>query len=649
MYGKLIAASVAAALVHSATAHALPDNTSGNPLSKLGIATPAGIGNVVPDHENPKTLHVFPANDKDMIGTYFDTGGGPNCSSYVAMKEQAYRLPSTPQQIQEAIDNNDYVSNYFQLTVGIPARNTKSTNDIVAKYEEINNLAIANGGLIERFNQLDSVWTGIVLDLELARKKLDSLKDEQSAANNQCIVNSGGDFSKMYECIMGVANRYTPLIEAARAEVTEVEARKAAIRDEYYATKGEYDAFEDKLTRIDNQLDFLMRVYQSQLLIVNNAYEVEYRSVKEAGSLIAGIASAGYNLWGDEAAILSNALASAGKTDYSVQQLNVFDIRLNSGVTRDNPNITTDDNQPIFRKNVWTYPANTIINFGNIGDKTMPFERETVGDQIHFDATTWDSLGSGGVDFHVTKDARCGDYEANVVRNYSATHEGETASWKVTRDEYKPVLNSPVFSTNIALSYSYYAYPGKLKGECSIDVDRMNSYWRNAGKSKSWSWFKTKTKSWDHIRTTARDELGMECNLSLVPESNDPEEARRLAEKFETQMYNDMWQMFLAVYAESYDLIVKDPEVTDPGQSDVGATLGDGLMKVCPANMYCQFANVVLRALDKIGGSKAQGTTSSVSHEYGKIWKRYEKDSFNVYQGSASIKAKVCIDSSQCN
>ena len=39
MNGKLIAASVALALVHSATAYALPDKTSGNPLSKLGITT----------------------------------------------------------------------------------------------------------------------------------------------------------------------------------------------------------------------------------------------------------------------------------------------------------------------------------------------------------------------------------------------------------------------------------------------------------------------------------------------------------------------------------------------------------------------------------------------------------------------------------
>ncbi|CAM4061408.1 hypothetical protein [Pseudoalteromonas byunsanensis] len=648
MYGKLIATSVAAALVHSATAHALPDTTSGNPLSKLGIHTPAGVGDVVQDHENPKTLHVGPANDKEIIGTYFDTGGGPSCSAYVAMKEQANRLPATEQAIKQAIDNGDFVSNYFQLTVGIPARNTAATINIGNKSEEIYNLALANGGLIDRYHVLEAQWSDIAYESELYRDELDTLKDDQAAANNQCIVNSGGDFSKMYECIVGVANTYTPLIEAARAKVKEVDERKDAIREDYYAAKGEYKAFEDKLNRLNSQLEFAMRLYESQLMIVNNAYDIEYKAVTEAGSLIAGIASAGYNLWGNEAAILSNTLRSAGQTDYSVQQLNVFDIRLNSGVTRDNPNISTDDNQPIFRKNVWTYPSNTIINFGNIGDRTMPFERETVGDQIHFDTTTWDSLGSGGIDFHVTKDARCGDYEANVERNYTATHNGTTASWKVTRDEYKPVLNSPVFATNIALSYSYYAYPGKLKGECSIDVDRMNSYWRNAGKSKSWSWFKTKTKSWDHIRTTARDELGMECKLSLVPQSSDPEEAARLAEKFETQMYNDMWQMFLAVYAESYDVIVKDPEITDPGQSDVGKTIGDGLLTVC-RNAYCQFANVVLRALDKIGGSKAQGTTSHVSHEYGKIWKRYEKDSFNVYQGSASIKAKVCVDSSQCN
>lgn len=644
MNGKLIATSVALALVHSATAYALPDKTSGNPLSKLGITTPAGVGDVVKDHENPRTLYVGPANDKEIIGTYFDMGGGPSCSSYVAMKQQAYRMPATDQLIAEAIKNNDYISNYFQVTVGLVARNKTLVDNITEKYIEIDELAFENKGLIDRYNVLASQWKGINDELTEYDDQSDKLRDDKADENDLCYTR--GDSSEIAACMVAVSDKYRPLFKEVRDNKRVASKLKREMRDEYNDVLGLYKAYDEKLIRIDNQISFLALVLQSQLSVANTALEYEKSTVKEAGDLIAGIASAGYNLWGNEASILSNSLRGRG---YEVQQLNVFDIRLNSGVTRDNANITTDDNHPIYRKNVWTYPSNTIINFGQIGDKAMPFERETIGEQIHFDTTTWDSLGSGGIDFHVTKDARCGDYEENVERNYSVSDNNSTLSWKVTEDKYTPVLSAPVFSTDIELSYSYYAYPGKMEGECSINVDRANSYFRSAGSSKSWSWFKTKTKSWDDIVKTARENLGMECNLSVVPQSNDPEEAARIAEKFESEMYSDMWQMFLAVYAESYDLIVKDPNVIDPGKSEVGGQIGDGLMKVCPANMYCQFANVVLRALDTIGGSKAQGTTSYSAREYGKIWKRYNKDSFSVYQGSARIKAKVCVDSRRCN
>lgn len=646
MNGKLIATSVALALVHSATAYALPDKTSGNPLSQLGIATPAGVGDIVKDHENPRTLYVGPANDKEIIGTYFDIGGGPSCSSYVALKQQANFIPATPALRQQAVDNGDFISNTFQLLYALPAKNAATLNDINEFSHEIRALAAENGGLIDRFEILDVQWLDINTQLTRAERELNSLKSEQQSATLNCVTQFMTDQPKLMQCLQETAIEYAQLITEATQNVREQLNRQDDIRDEYLEVTGLFNAFNRKKGELEEEKDFVTQMYQIQKMIIQDAYDLEKKTINESGNLIAGIASAGYNLWGNEASILSSTLRGRG---YEVQQLNVFDIRLNSGVTRDNPNTLLDDNQPIYRKNVWTYPANTIINFGQIGDKAMPFERETIGDQIHFDTTTWDSLGSGGVDFHVTKDARCGDYERDVEHNYTATNDDETASWKVIRDEYKPVLNSPVFSTDIALSYSYYAYPGKMEGECSIDVDRANSYFRSAGRSKSWSWFKTKTKSWDDIVSTSRQNLGMECNLSVVPQSNDPEEAARIAEKFESEMYKDMWQMFLAVYAESYDLIVKDPNVIDPGKSEVGAQIGDGLMKVCPVNMYCQFANVVLRALDTIGGSKAKGTTSSQSREYGKIWKRYNKDSFSVYQGSASIKAKVCVDSRRCN
>ncbi|KZN57500.1 hypothetical protein N473_06340 [Pseudoalteromonas luteoviolacea CPMOR-1] len=647
MYGKLLATTVAvaAALAHS-SAFALPDATSGNPLSAIGVATPAGVGDVVRDHKNDRLLHVGPANNKEIIGDYFEIGGGPSCSSYVNMKNQLHNLPVSKAQVQQALDNDEFYSNYFQLTVAIPAKNLKKAKEIGDKNAEINALALENGAVIDQYNSLNSIWVGLAADKALSDKEVASLRTQQQDATNMCIVTNATDPVRMSECIIAQINKFTPLISTAQAKSDAISAEQDKIRTDFYTVQGLYKAYTDKLNRLDTQLSFVKDLYGFQLMIANNAYDLEKKAVDEAGRMVAGEAVAGYNLFDDEARILSNAVAGKG---YEVRELSVFDIRLNSGVSKENVNILGGDNAPLYRKNVWTYPANTVINFGKIGDKAMPFERETVGDFVHFDATTWDSLGAGSFNFNVTKDARCGSYTENTERSYTYTDSnGIKDSWTVVTDEYVANGNDAVFATNIGLTYNYYAYPGKIEGECSIDVDRMNSYWRNTGKSKGWSWFRSKTRSWDHIRESARENLGMECSLSAVPESNDPVEAARLVEELESQLYTDMWQMFLATYAESYDLVVTDPEVTDAGQSTVGAQLGDGLNKVCPRNKVCQVANVVLRVLDTIGGSKAQGTTSHTSTTYGKIWRRYSKESFNVFQGSALIQAKVCVDKASC-
>ncbi|WP_440056731.1 hypothetical protein ACSLBF_17775 (plasmid) [Pseudoalteromonas sp. T1lg65] len=645
MHGKLMAASIVAALLSSTSVYALPDSTTGNVLNNLGLQTPPGIGKVLQDHENPKTLYVGPANDKEIFGTYANTGGGPSCTAYSSKRMQMDRLPLTNELAQQAFERGDFVSNAFQISFALPAANLKAINDIRDKSQEITMLSVQHKGEIDAYKKIEKQWESLIKDKSDAKDRLKRLETLEFREKDGCLPFIKEDIDKWYECYLGVVERYRGLYAKADKDLEVVQAKIDAISDEYYEARGSYAAIDEKIERLHAQHSFLLELYRSQVMIAENAYDFEKKVVAEMGSYITGIASAGYNLWSNEAATLSNTLLQAGRTDYSVTELNVFDIRVNVGTTRDNPNITTDDNHPIFSKNVWSYPKDSFVNRRHAIDEwKMPFEREVSGDTIYYDATGPRAFGSGGVDFHVTTAARCGDFVENVQHDYTFTHDdGTTSAWKVTRDEYKPIENKPIFATNFALTYNYYAYPGKIKGECSIDVDRMNSYWRNAGKSKGWSWFRGKSKSWDHIRQAARDDLGMECELSVVPESDDPQEARRLAEKFESEMYSEMWEMFLAVYAESYDIVVKDPTVNE------APALGDGVSKACPENVYCQVANVVLRTLDKIGGSKAQGTTSHVSQHYGKIWRRFEKDSFNVYQGSALIKAKVCLDSARCN
>lgn len=648
MYLKKSVTSVLAVLLSSSVAYAMPDATKGNPLDSLGIPTPAGVGDITVDHENPKTLHVGPASSKVIIGDYAELGSsGPQCSDYSKIKADAYRQKSTPAQQEQAYRNREFVSNWYQFTYALPRSSVETIRKISDSRAEMDELAFQNAGTIERFKAVDAKWKGIAIELGALEDEFDTLDKAQATETNTCIVSYSTNPTMLSQCIVGVITKYQAPKAAVTAEIDRVKQDRAAIRDEYYEAKGLYDAYEDKITRLDSSLDFQTRLLAAQSAIVKSAWEVQTDVVETSGAKITGLASAGYNLWENERDLLASTLYQAGHGDYSVKQLDVFNVRLNSGVTQANPTVEAN-NSPLFYKNVWTFPANTLVNKDVLRDWAMPFERELEGDTIHFDTMDAHSFASGGINFFVTRDARCGEYSEQIEEEYTGNENGVSASWSVKRKLYEPQPNRSVFVANLGLAYNYYAFPGEIKGECSIDVDRMNSYWRNAGKSKGWSWFRSKTRSWDHIREEAREELGMECSLDLKPQSNDPALAAEIAANLEAEMYNDMWTMFLSVYAESYDVVSDEPVVDDAGKSEVGAQLGDGITKFCKSAV-CGFANVVLRTLDTIGGSKAQGTTSHVSTNYGKIWKRFNKRTWTVKEGSALVTAKVCVDKASCS
>ncbi len=649
MKKNMLCLAVVTAVLGINTASAMPDARKGNPLPALGIQTPAGVGDVVVDHEFPTTLHVGPAAEKEIVGIYAELGStGPMCADFINIHSQTYLTPATPMQKEIAYKKNEYVSNFYQLTYAIPRSNVEGLKAISDARKEVRNAGNANKELLASYNAINAEWMELNTKISSLKAEIKDLDTQQNMETNQCILTNGTNQTALVNCIMGVMNKYAGIRTALNTELAAPQARRDVIKNDYYRLKGQYDALTQELALLESDIGFHSMIIKSQLSIVQNAWQLEKDIVDTEGGKVVGRASAGYNLFAQETANLTRALQNVGLNNYSVKQLDVFNVALNSGVTVGNPTVQVEGS-PLFIKNTWAFPADTLVNKGLLSDWAMPFERAERGNVIHFDTMDRNSFGSGGLDFYVTKAARCGEYTQEVTEEYQGTEQGQTASWKVTRRLYEPQPNRVVFSQAIGLSYNYYAYPGPIKGECSIDVDRMSSYWRNQGQKKSWKWFRTNTSTWDETRSYASENMGMNCTLDLKPESNDPVEAAKLAESFEREMYNDMWQMFLAIYAKSYQVEVVEPNVKDPGKSTVGEALGSGVLKICPANAYCQFANIVLKTLDEIGGSKAQGTTSHTSTQYGRIWKRYNKNTWTIKQGNALIKAKVCIDHRQCN
>lgn len=673
---KLLSLSIAVGLgLASQTAMALPDSTKGNPLDLLGIITPDSVGDIVPDHKDENTLHVGPASIKEVQGHYSALGGtGPQCIDFANIQRQAYLMPVTSTQKEQAFLDRDYVSNYFQLTYAIPRANVDGLNDIKDAREEVRRAGAENQALVANYLALKQEWTDLTVAISVAKEALDKINDTyddekdllRDAKSNSITTCSTAfaidqDVNKFITCVNTANTTYDNAVAALNAklasdkapheaELAVKEPRKAAISQDYYAAKGAYEAFDIELDLLKDDVAFHSLIIKAQMDLTADAWDIEKDVLNEEKGKVVGRASAGYTLFANEHIDLANVLAANNQHQYTVKKLDVFNIRMNAGVTVDNITTETDNGATIFNKNVWSFPADTLMSSNILADWAMPFEREERSSTIHFDTMDETSFGSGGFDFYVTKGARCAQYEQVVEETFTAnTSGGIETSWKVTNRYSEPAPNQTVFSQAVGLSYNYYAYPGPIRGECSIEVDRMSSYWRNAGKKSSWSWFRKKNTSWDNTRQTVKNDMGMECKLDLAPEGGTFEESKQLAEAFERAMYDDMWQMFLAVYAKEYTVEVLEPETPDLEKSTVGASLGNGLISACPANVWCQFGGIVLKTLDEIGGSKAQGTTSAVNYEYGKIWKTYDKDTFTLRQGNSLVNVRVCVDSNQCN
>ena len=416
----------------------------------------------------------------------------------------------------------------------------------------------------------------------------------------------------------------------------------------YAKAKSDYESFQIRQQDLKSDLDFLKSGIIYAKMISQEPFELEEEILKAEEGKIVGRATAGYNLFTDEVTQVSNALIDHGSF-YKPRELDVFNVRLNTGFTIENKITDLDSGETIYAKNVFSYPSETLMSKTVLGSWKMPFEKAKTGAKIYFDAADRNSFRAGGFEFYVTKGARCGEYTKKVKRKHSYTDkEGLQIDWSVEENLYEPKPDRIVLSQSIGLTYNYYAHPGAIHGECIIDVDRSADYWRTKGKKTSTSFFQKKTRTWDDSRQTIKDDLGLSCKLSTKPTSLDPYESREYEEAFLRAMYDDTFQMFLSVYAKSFDVEqLPETEVADATRK-LGAKLGTGVMQLCGNNTYCQFSNIALKTMDELGGTRAQGSTSSVSRVYGKIKKKYNLNTFTIKEGSSAINLRACVDRTRC-
>ncbi len=172
MKKKLIVALITAAALNSMNVHALADPRKGNPLDALGIASPAGVGSIMVDHENPFTLYVAPSPNKEINGVYAELGSsGPQCADFVNIRTQAYRIPATPVLQEQAYLNGDFVSNWFQLSFAIPRSFTEGMAKITTAREQVRQAGIENKTMLANYYALEQEWSDLSLESRMMESR----------------------------------------------------------------------------------------------------------------------------------------------------------------------------------------------------------------------------------------------------------------------------------------------------------------------------------------------------------------------------------------------------------------------------------------------------------------------------------------------
>ncbi|WP_018692112.1 hypothetical protein [Algicola sagamiensis] len=636
------------AILASGTASALPDVRKGNPLDARGIQTPAGVGDIIQDNEEPKTLYVAPVNEKEINGYYHAIDdSGPMCSDLMTMTNRTYRLPDGPD-FEVALKEGRYVNNLFQYEYAIPYENTSTLDRIMVSYEKLAELNEANAAKKVAYDAAELAWGDLSTQMGEVKEELETAKDEYSDQVTNCTVMFVTEPEKMQSCIRDALSTYIPKKQALSQRKKELKKKQDEIKSNYFSLAAWHKTFSEAAALITRDADFYQKIFDMQRDVVKTALDFELELLDKESGKIVGRATAGYNIYTNESQILSNALLGSGH-NYAIKQLDLFNIRLNSGVTLLNGADESERFTSRYKKNVWEVSADTLMSNTILNEKDMPFEREERGDTIAFDTTDVQSFGSGSYEFYVTKRGRCGEFTKKLEEITITNDDHTTTRMEVERQYYEPHPNRYVFTQAIGLTYNYNAYPGRIRGRCELNIDRVNSYYRDRGRKKKRGFFSSSTRSWDHTRQTLKDDFGMECTLSQKPTSQNQAEARKLEELFERAMYDDLWQMFLAIYAKEFTVEQVKPDVIDIKHKSIFTSLGSGVMDMCgKGKKFCKFGSVVLKSLGELGGSKARGSTSSRIEHYGTIYKNYNKDTWIMKQGTSTINMKVCADRNQC-
>lgn len=641
------------AMVAASTALALPQPKKGNPLPKYGISGNFNGSAIMQDHEYSSNLYISPAAERDVIGTFNLTDGVLECTDLMDLRHAAYRSPEY-EEIPGVIRSGVGYSPAFDASMGVYLRYDRVMARIIAAKIDVIDLK-------ETHKEIYGEYISAKSEKELSETELSTLDSRIAERTSQFSL----DLATIDPTSINPAE-YQSLLAEMRVELRNdlkslslerVQAvqkdNKAQIR--YLAALRPWAPHKERLIELEQIDASLSGSFSALQSLADASFSRSRKLIRELEAQVIGRGNVGIGIYGDEAERLSNAIAESG-LNYNVSRLPVFNVIMYAGAYgySSGTEVSTSGGSEFgYRTKSILFPENTRRSLGD------PVMRETDFQSITGNTPIQVLMGSEvesprSLTFPITLGAFCG-YPTSKTGRY--THEiplsdgsKEMMTFRTVNYDFA-VANSKVVSENVVLKYHYYAKAEPMNGECSLNVDKMDSYWRTAGTSKSWSLFGgSKSKSWDDTRRTYRDNMGLNCSITKRPVGANPEASKRANDALEKALYGDMFSMFVMNYAKEFTVEKGEAaSASEIGESHPLSTAGTAVMALCGAtNVYCAIGGIVMKTLDELGGSKYSGSTSATSHMYGSIKRSFNVDSYIISGGETNLNLKVCIDESQC-
>jgi len=625
---------------------ALPDPKRGDELTRWRFS-PSDTGGatlLLDHHEN--TLYVGPAANKKMEGTFSFTDGTLSCAILNNMREGTYRVPRTPEETRKVIDEEPAYSPYFDSSFGVYARNA-------ALIEKILEAKLNTKNYIQDHKKEYTAFVTAKTNKEAIESQISKLDADISTAKsdfNLAVISLPSTLTgaERDAAIDKLKSAYLDDAKLAALERSRLSKENATARGAYATAFGAWAPYDAQLAWLSKLQESVQSGYTTLQSLATDSFTRSELVLSKLDRRAIGVATAAYNIQGDEVDTVRAALANRG-IPMSVSRLPIFDVMLNTGVSRgvigrtaQGAGATDQDTSGAlnYRLDTLFLPADTRTLLGEPVGKPAGLSTES-GTPLSIiygdDAANFG--GAGTVQAVVTQGAYCGAPRTTSRTFYYAGLKG-TAQANVIETTFESPSGN-VLTHAVALKYKYYAKAEPLSGTCTLKVSQMSDYWRNAGYSKRWSISGSQTSSWDETKSTYENDMGLVCNITQRPVGLNAEDSKKINEALEQALYGDMFAMFVMQYGKEYKL-EKNPLPPAPGELHPLATAGSGVLSLCGGvNVYCAVAGLVLKTADELVGARHSGKTSSTIEGSGTIKRAFDKDSYFVAEGTATVMMTV--------